>query len=115
MASLVLAKYLKLMAFLLACLGPSDNEKLRNLPMQRGLRGSCAALSKTRESVVGFTFSFVLFSVFNALLETTPGVYQASGYGDLTEKESIWCNCFIILRSGSYLLQVLVFFSSRKS
>jgi hypothetical protein len=30
------------------------------------------------------------FSVFNAYLETTPGVYQASGYGDLTKKESIW-------------------------
>lgn len=23
--------------------------------------------------------------------ETTPGVYQASGYGDLTATESIWC------------------------
>ena len=26
----------------------------------------------------------------NLALETTPGVYQASGYGDLTATESIW-------------------------
>ena len=48
-------------------------------------------------------------------LETTPGVYQASGYGDLTETESLWCNCFILLRSVSDLLQVLVFCRSQKS
>ena len=26
----------------------------------------------------------------SGVCETTPGVYQASGYGDLTSKESIW-------------------------
>jgi hypothetical protein len=31
-------------------------------------------------------------------LETTPGVYQASGYGDLTETESIWYSYFTLLR-----------------
>ena len=48
---------------------------------------------------------FVLSPLYNStsiisFLETTPGVYQASGYGDLTETESIWCKCFILLRSA---------------
>jgi hypothetical protein len=57
------------------------------------------------------TYHIVIF------LETTPGVYQASGYGDLTETKSIWCNYFIPLRSVfvTYLLQVLVFCLTQKS
>ena len=27
----------------------------------------------------------------SGICETTPGVYQASGYGDITSSESIWC------------------------
>ena len=49
-------------------------------------------------------------------LETTPGVYQASGYGDLTKTESIWCSCSIrLVRFVSDLFQVLVFCRSQKS
>lgn len=38
----------------------------------------------------------------SGVCETTPGVFQASGYGDLTSNESIWyifCHCFASLRS----------------
>jgi hypothetical protein len=38
--------------------------------------------------------------VFTVVEETTPGVYQASGYGDLTANESIW---FVFHLSGALM------------
>ena len=38
---------------------------------------------------------FVPFYIF--FLETTPGVFQASGYGDLTASKSLWYDCFTLL------------------
>ena len=41
--------------------------------------------------VCGWLVPSLLYnSTFMPFLETTPGVYQASGYGDLTKTESIW-------------------------
>ncbi len=40
----------------------------------------------------GYRHSTTVLAYFDvcAILETTPGVFQASGYGDLTATESIW-------------------------
>ena len=51
--------------------------------------------------------------IFTVLAETTEGVYQASGYGDITDSKSIW----FVFHSGASLCnfylcpnqQVLVF------
>ena len=37
----------------------------------------------------------------SGVCETTPGVYQASGYGDLTSKESIWYAQLVTSSDGS--------------
>lgn len=35
---------------------------------------------------------------FGCCAETTPGVYQASGYGDISANESVWCVAFCAWR-----------------
>ena len=54
----------------------------------------------------------------SGVCETTPGVYQASGYGDLTANESIWC-VLPLLKHPSVLSFISIsrfwFFESRNS
>ncbi len=40
----------------------------------------------------------------SGVCETTPGVYQASGYGDLTSSESIWYDLFNIVGGCLFLI-----------
>ena len=47
--------------------------------------GVCGEFFWSVEPIYVFSPSF-----FRSILETTQGVYQASGYGDLTTSESIW-------------------------
>ena len=67
----------------------------------------------------GYTVSFVMhpLSYSHFLAETTPGVYQASGYGDLSVDKSIWyvlhleCSlCFICAPPNRFW-----FFAARKN
>lgn len=91
----LVVKSLHLMVSLVECrlfLRSPLNKKFLN-PWRRP-PGRCA-LSKTREFVVSFFLPFLCYSNL-FFIETTPGVFQASGYGDLTATESLWCNCFYV-------------------
>lgn len=53
-------------------------------------------------------------AVLNGLLETTPGVFQASGYGDLTATESIWyVDVQILIDFFIYIVWRFWYFASR--
>ena len=60
---------------------------------------------------------YASFIIFTFLAETTPGVYQASGYGDISANKSIWfvlhleCSLFFYLCSTK---QVLVLCCTQK-
>jgi hypothetical protein len=60
--------------------------------------------------------SFVILKVW---AETTPGVYQASGYGDLTTNKSIWfvlhLGCFCASVFSSALHDRFWFFAARNN
>lgn len=52
----------------------------------------------------------------NCVLETTPGVYQASGYGDLTATESIWCVVHQVIQVDKFIARHRFwFFAARKN
>ena len=55
---------------------PARNPGKLRVVENSGICGECGCLGAT--------------SVFTILAETTPHVYQASGYGDLAANESIW-------------------------
>ena len=46
------------------------------------------------------------FSRLTVLVETTKGVYQASGYGDLASDKSIW---FVLHLGGSLFFQIMFY------
>lgn len=47
--------------------------------------------------------------------ETTPGVYQASGYGDIAKNESIWSVVGLILMNSVTDTYRFWYFAARKS
>jgi hypothetical protein len=53
----------------------------------------------------GHVFYDPFLVILTVLAETTPGVYQASGYGDLAANKSMWS----VLRLGSFCLFLSVF------
>jgi len=69
---------------------PQQRKGLRFYKQLRQHLESCAS-SKTLASAVSL-FTCESFSSDGTLIisETTPGVFQASGYGDLTATKSIW-------------------------
>lgn len=67
----------------------------RQIPVVDGVIGGVRTTSRPLNVDVAFapaaTTPGKLRVVENSgICETTPGVYQASGYGDLTSSESIW-------------------------
>jgi len=58
-------------------------EKLRVVSSNSGICGKFVSFSK-------FSLQFAFSLQICVTSETTPGVFQASGYGDLTPTDSIW-------------------------
>jgi hypothetical protein len=70
----------------------------RQIPVVEGVIGGVPSMPRFHEVdatvVPAATTPGKLRVVENSgVCETTPGVYQASGYGDLTSSESLWSVC----------------------
>ena len=74
-------------------------------------------LWKTRVSVVSTLHSTTVLAYLDvcAFLETTPGVFQASGYGDLTATESIWFVLCRILHPANHLYSLRFWFFAARN
>ncbi len=69
---------------------PRPGEGLARVTLRLAPQENFAAWWRIHAYVVG-PFCFLRTRViFTVMAETTPGVYQASGYGDLAPDKSVW-------------------------
>lgn len=74
------------------------------VPALDGVWGAVSSNSSQRAIVATSTVPAVVtpgklrVAENSGVCETTPGVYQASGYGDIASNESIWCVFNSIMR-----------------
>ncbi len=123
LASATMLLRLSALTSLLAAL-PASSVFGGQIPIVNGVLGGTETVASSKFKVADLapaaTTPGKLRVVENSgVCETTPGVYQASGYGDLTSNESIWS---VLLQTGGDRCQILTeprlrfwFFAARKN